>query len=98
MALHNQTLDCIDLVCVCSRCSSMWLIIAKTVGQRETNSSQGTEGTEREEVIGVHQTEMDKFKKSSQMRQNKNLYSFCWQHTDNMCQFPSGILLFNLQI
>lgn len=53
MALHNQTLDCLDplcarvCVCVCSRCSSMWLIIAKTVGMRETNSSQGTE-TERE--------------------------------------------------
>lgn len=54
MALHNQRLDCFDLlrasVCLCvrCRCSTMWLIIAETVGRRETNSSQGTErGKER---------------------------------------------------
>lgn len=44
MALLNQTLGCKcasvhGCVRVFSRCSSMWLIIAATVGVRETNSS-----------------------------------------------------------
>lgn len=61
MALHNQRLDCFDLlrasvclrVCVCCRCSTMWLIIAGTVGERETNSSSVAEGgkTERKSWI-----------------------------------------------
>lgn len=57
MALHNQRLDCFDLlrasvclrVCVCCRCSTMWLIIAGTVGERETNSSPGAEGGKQRE-------------------------------------------------
>lgn len=61
MALHNQRLDCFDLLrasvclrtCVCCRCSTMWLIIAGTVGERETNSSPGAEGGKTEKVIGM---------------------------------------------
>lgn len=60
MALHNQRLDCFDLlrasvclrVCVCCRCSTMWLIIAGTVGERETNSSSVAEGGKQRESHG----------------------------------------------
>lgn len=59
MALHNQRLDCFDLlrasvclrVCVCCRCSTMWLIIAGTVGERETNSSSVAEGGKNREKV-----------------------------------------------
>lgn len=59
MALHNQRLDCFDLLrasvclraCVCCRCSTMWLIIAGTVGERETNSSSVAEGGKNREKV-----------------------------------------------